>query len=115
MQTNDGLILTLVTKKKFDFAFLAQKAKKANLFFLMLCGGVCCNGTGGEEKLDPNIPKSAYGSCGGFDDVWVEEAGTQGNMMSVAVIHEYDRAGLPGSLSSISDGAGVRGSHIQHP
>jgi len=35
MQTNDGLILTLMTKKKFDFAFLAQKAKKANLFFLM--------------------------------------------------------------------------------
>ena len=24
-----------MTKKKFDFAFLAQKAKKANLFFLM--------------------------------------------------------------------------------
>jgi len=35
MQTNDGLILTLMTKKKFDFAFLAQRAKKANLFFLM--------------------------------------------------------------------------------
>ena len=35
MQTNDGLILTLLTKKNFDFAFLAQKAKKANLFFLM--------------------------------------------------------------------------------
>ena len=35
MQTNDGLILTLVTKKNFDFAFLAQRAKKANPFFLM--------------------------------------------------------------------------------
>jgi len=34
MQTNDGLILTLM-RKKIDFAFLAQKAKKANPFFLM--------------------------------------------------------------------------------
>jgi hypothetical protein len=35
MQTYDGLILTLVTEKNFDFAFLAKKAKKANPFFLM--------------------------------------------------------------------------------
>jgi len=35
VHTNDGLILTLMKKKNFDFAFLAQKAKKANLFFLM--------------------------------------------------------------------------------
>ena len=35
MHNNDALILTLVTNFFFDFAFLAQKAKKANLFFLM--------------------------------------------------------------------------------
>jgi hypothetical protein len=37
MQTYDGLIFTLVTKRNFDFAFLAKKTKKANPFFLMIC------------------------------------------------------------------------------
>ena len=57
-----------------------------------------------------SVPVVVAAEAADSDVPWV--AGVED---SVAVIHEYDRAGLPGSLSSISDGAGVRGSHIQHP